>query len=269
MSTSESRELKSKILELLKEDEEFRYAVAGLIGLNEILRRFEEYDKHFLKIWKEIERLRKEMSDGFKQHSELLEKHWQEIQKLREDMNKGFKRHDEMFERHWKEIERLREDMLNGFKRHDEILEKHWQEIQKLREDMNRGFEMLRRHIDALGARWGIMSEEAFREGLKSIVEKEFGYKVERWVRYDEEGYVFRRPSMIEIDLAMHDKKLILIEVSSHTKSSDIYILKRKAEFFEKIEGRKPDRILVVTPYIDKDALEMAGEFGIEVYTKV
>ena len=32
---------------------------------------------------------------------------------------------------------------------------------------MNRGFELLRRHIDALRARWVMMTEEAFREGLK------------------------------------------------------------------------------------------------------
>jgi hypothetical protein len=30
--------LKSRILRLLKEDEEFRYAVVGLLGLEEILR---------------------------------------------------------------------------------------------------------------------------------------------------------------------------------------------------------------------------------------
>jgi pheromone shutdown protein TraB len=31
--------LKSRILRMLKEDEEFRYAVAGLLGLEEILKR--------------------------------------------------------------------------------------------------------------------------------------------------------------------------------------------------------------------------------------
>jgi len=35
--------LKSSILRLLKEDEEFRYAVAGLIGLEEILRRLDRH----------------------------------------------------------------------------------------------------------------------------------------------------------------------------------------------------------------------------------
>jgi len=65
------RSLKSEILRLLKEDEEFRYAVAGLIGLEEVLKR----------------------------------------------------------------------------------LDRHEEQLAKLREDMNRSFELLRRHIDALGAR--------------------------------------------------------------------------------------------------------------------
>ena len=97
--------LKTKMLRLLKEDEEFRYAVAGLIGMEEILRR--------------------------------LDRNEQEIARLREDMIKGFERHD--------------------------------REIERLREDMNRGFELVNRHISALGARWGLMAEDAFRNGLTGI----------------------------------------------------------------------------------------------------
>lgn len=35
-------ELKERVLKLLREDLEFRYAVAGLIGLEEVLRRLDE-----------------------------------------------------------------------------------------------------------------------------------------------------------------------------------------------------------------------------------
>jgi len=45
---------------------------------------------------------------------------------------------------------------------------------------MIKGFELVERHISALGARWGLISEEAFREGLKGLLEKELGLKVER-----------------------------------------------------------------------------------------
>jgi len=67
----------------------------------------------------------------------------EELAKLREDMNKL--RED---------MNRLREDM------------------NKLREDMNRSFMLVERHISALGTRWGLMSEEAFKEGIKGLVER-------------------------------------------------------------------------------------------------
>jgi hypothetical protein len=97
--------LKEEFLALLEKDKEFRYAVAGLLGFEEILRR--------------------------------LDKHEEELVKLREDLN------------------RLGGNMLLGFKRHDEELVKLREEMNKLREDMLRGFELMNRHLDALGARWG------------------------------------------------------------------------------------------------------------------
>ena len=203
-----SSQLKQRFLKLLKEDEEFRYAVAGLLGLEEILKRLDRHEEQLVK-------LREDMV------------------KLREDMNK------------------LREDM------------------NKLREDMNRGFELIERRISALGARWGLQTEEAFREGLRGILEREFGVKVERWVERDKEGIVYDHPSDVELDIAVKDGKTILIEVSSHVKASDIPIFRRKAEFYGKITGVRADRLVIVTPYVDDRALEMAKEFGIEIYTKV
>jgi len=170
-----SSQLKQRFLKLLKEDEEFRYAVAGLLGLEEILKR--------------------------------LDRHEEQLVKLREDMVK------------------LREDMnkLRGYEQ----------------EDMNRGFELIERRISALGARWGLQTEEAFREGLKGILEKEFGVKVERWIEKDKEGMVYDHPSDVELDIAVKDGKTILIEISSHVKASDIPIFRRKAEFYEKMTGDK------------------------------
>jgi len=208
----ELAELKPRILKLLREDEEFRYAVAGLIGLDEILKR--------------------------------LDRHEEELVKLREDMNK------------------LREDMNKGFERHDK-------EIAKLRQDMVEGFKLVNRHIDALGARWGLMAEEAFREGLKGVLEKELGFKVERWNAYDEAGKVFGYPSEVEIDITIKDEKLILIEVSSHVRASDVYQFKRKAELYAEKTGRKPERLLIVTPFIEEKAIEASKKLGIEVYTKI
>jgi hypothetical protein len=218
--------LKHEILSLLKEDLEFRYAVAGLIGLEEILKRLDK-------------------------HGEILIKHSEEIAKLREDFNELRK-----------EQIKLREDMNKGFLRHDE-------EIAKLREDMNKGFQLIERHISALGARWGLMSEEAFREGLKGILEKEFKLKVEHWSSYDESGIVYGYPSLVEIDLAIHDGKIILIEVSSHVRPSDVALFKRKANVYERLTGNKPEKLMIITPYAEDKAKEACIKHGIELYTKL
>ena len=79
------------------------------------------------------------------------------------------------------------------------------------------------------GLEWGLMAEEAFREGLKGILEEELGLEVERWTSYDEEGTVYGHPSPVEIDVAIRDEKLILIEISSHVRTSDVAIFKRKS----------------------------------------
>ncbi|MGY0288408.1 MAG: hypothetical protein ACUX7D_06600 [Candidatus Methanodesulfokora washburnensis] len=58
-----SSQLKRRFLKLLKEDEEFRYAVAGLLGLEEILKRLDRHEEQLVK-------LREDMNRGF----ELIER---------------------------------------------------------------------------------------------------------------------------------------------------------------------------------------------------
>ncbi|ADM28674.1 conserved hypothetical protein [Ignisphaera aggregans DSM 17230] len=111
----ETAELRARLLKLLEEDTEFRYAVAGLIGLGEILRRLDR-------------------------HEEGLKRIWEEIAKLREDMVKGFERHDI-------ELARLREDMIKGFERYD-------MELAKLREDFNRAIQLFEKRFEAIDKRF-------------------------------------------------------------------------------------------------------------------
>jgi hypothetical protein len=311
------------MLRLLKEDEEFRYAVAGLLGLEEILKRldrneqelvrlredmakmFEKHEERFARIeeeirriWQEIAKLREDMTKGFERHDREIERLTEELTKLREDMVKGFERHDaefaklredmtKGFERHDREIQRLteemnrlREDMMKGFERHDRELERlredmikgferHDMEIARLREDMMKGFDAMNRRISALGARWGLESEEAFREGLRGILEKELGLKVERWTAFDETGSVFGHPSQVEVDVAVSNGKVMLIEVSSHVKQADVAALVKKAELYERITGRRPDRLIIVTPFVEERAMEAALKLGVEIYTRV
>ena len=233
----EEVEFKRKVLDLLKKDEEFRYAVAGLLGLEEILRR--------------------------------LDAHQAEMARLREDMVKGFERHDAEIAELRREMARLREDMVKGFERHDAEIAELRREMARLREDMVKGFELVERHISALGVRWGLLSEEAFRQGLRGILGKEFDLEVERWEFFDEEGFVYGYPSPVEIDVAVRDERILLVEIAAHARASDVYTFKRKADLYRKVTGRSPSRLILVTPYADESAVRASKKLGIEIYTKV
>ncbi|MEM3590790.1 MAG: DUF3782 domain-containing protein [Candidatus Bathyarchaeia archaeon] len=199
--------LKREFLELLDKDIEFRYAVAGYLGLSEILKRLDtlveeqtRLAEEQAKTWNEIAKLREEQAKIW----EGITKVWEEIKALREEQVRLREEQTRLREEQtkvWNEIAKLREEQI------------------RLREDMRAGFESMRRHIDALGARWGIVSESAFKNGLRGILEREFGFKVEKWIKHDEEGFVFGYPSTIDIDVAIHDERAILIEVKSHILS--------------------------------------------------
>jgi len=155
-----SKEEKERILRTLEVDTEFRYAVAGLIGLSEVLKRLDRHEEQLVKIWErlakideeiakiwgEIAKLREDMNRGFERHDA-------ELVKLREDMIRGFERHDKEFEKVWNEIAKLREEMIKGFERHDV-------ELAKLREDMIKGFERYDQHFAKVWSEIAMLRED-------------------------------------------------------------------------------------------------------------
>jgi len=218
----DTSQLKAAFLKLLKEDEEFRYTVAGYLGIAEVLKRLDNLAEEQTKTWKEIQRT------------------WREIRRI------------------WREIREIKKEQA-----------KMWETINSVKSEVATGFDRLQRRLDALGARWGVMSEEAFREGLRGVVERELGLRVERWMAYDEEGRVFGFPSEVEVDVAVRDGKVILIEITSHARASDVTIFKKKADLYAEKEGRRPDRLIIITPYAEEDAKKAAERLGIEIYTGV
>ena len=182
-----------------------------------------------------------------------FEKHSQEIKALREES-------DRRFEEHFREIKALREDFQSEIKALRE-------ELQVLREDMQSGLKALDNKVVGLGARWGIMSEETFRSGLKGILTDELGLKVEHYQGYDEEGYVFGHPDQVELDLVLKDGLLIIIEIRSSMSKSDMYTFQRKIDFYEKVHEVEVSRKIILSPFIDYRAVPAAHSLGIEMYS--
>ena len=124
----------------------------------------------------------------------------------------------------------------------------------------------LDRKIGALGARWGIGSESAFRQALAAVLTESFGVEVLNINEYDDAGEVFGRPDQIELDVIVRNGTLIIFELESSTDRSQPYIFSRKIVFCEKRYQRTADRKILVSPFIHPRAQELAQELGIETY---
>jgi len=148
--------------------------------------------------------------------------------------------------------------------------DKKWEENQRVINEMLVSIQKLdKKHdatIGALGARWGLHSESAFRKGLRAILEGSFGVKVERYEDYDYEGTVFGRPEQVELDVIIHNGTLILCEIKSSMSKSDMYSFWRKKNFYENKHDCKAGRVIVISPMMDDYAKSAAKDLDIEVY---
>jgi uncharacterized membrane-anchored protein YhcB (DUF1043 family) len=280
-----------EFLELLKTDEEFRHAVAGLLGLEEILKRLdahgtilarygeeltklrEDMNKGFARHDAEIARLREDMVKGFARHDEEIAKLREDMNKLREDMNKGFARHDEElaklredmvkgFQRHDEEIAKLREDMVKGFQRHDE-------EIARLREDMNRGFELFDKRL--LSVERDVRQMRGFIERTSLTLEEEaFEVIGGRLARMGVE-VALDRLVLPDLEINIYgatDETCIVGEGTTRVGTRIVVELDEKAkELMERHpELTRPKMIKVLyTMWITEEAVEEAKKMGIWV----
>jgi hypothetical protein len=104
--------------------------------------------------------------------------------------------------------------------------------------------------LGGLGARWGMQTEEAFRQGMREIL-REVGFTAERFLAYDAAGEVFGHPDQVELDVVMQDGKVIVVEIKSSLDPANMYLFDRKVAFYEQKAGRRVDRKLIVTPFVE------------------
>ncbi len=147
------------------------------------------------------------------------------------------------------------------------MLQRFEAEMKVLHEKLEKTEKRLDSTIGALGARWGIYAESAFREGMKAILETDFGVKVKRYITIDTEGKVFNRPDQIELDLIIYDGKLILAEIKSALHRGDVHLFLNKVALFIEKEKKTPDRLMIISPFVHSSARELAEQHNIEIHT--
>jgi hypothetical protein len=191
----------------LKKDEEFRYAVAGILGYSEILERITSIEERIVNLEERFARL-----------------------------EERFARLEERFLELEERVARLEEEMIS-----------------------------FRRLIVVIAHRFGVISEESFREGMKYVVEEVLGAaKVSKLLLRDERGFVYGHPSTVDVDVLVRDGEHVIVEVKSRVSKGDVAEISRIGSLYEEKEGVKP-RLLIVGGFVDKGAAELAKELGVEI----
>jgi len=153
-----TREEKLRILRALEEDVEFRYAVAGAIGVLEILRKLDSVLKAIEEHSKRIEELTKIAeghSKSIEEHSRRLEEHSRRIGELTKIIEQHSKRLEELtkvVEQHSRRLEELTKLVEQHSRRLEEltkIVEGHSRRI----EELGKVVEQHSRKLEELGKR--------------------------------------------------------------------------------------------------------------------
>ncbi len=225
--------LKDEILRLLEEDKEFRYAIAGYLGLLEIMRRLDviaeeqvKLREEQTKIWSEIKALHEEQVKLREEQVRLREeqtKIWSEIKALRMEQI----RFREELNKIWSEIRSLREEQV-----------KLGEEQIRLREDFN---EMLK-EIRSINLRLGRVErtlekltldiEEEARSILKYRIKKDFGLEME-----------IGRLVLPELELNLYGVSGDICVVGEASVRAGVRVLEGLLEKIEKLKARYPEKL--------------------------
>jgi hypothetical protein len=181
---------------------------------------------------------------------------------------------EDRFDRVLDELRRDREEQSQKWEAQEqkwEAQERKWEANQQVISEMLADIRSLaRKHdstIGALGARWGLHTEQAFRNALKGILEKFAGVEVLNVTEYDDAGVVFGRPDQIELDIIIKNGILIIAEIKSSMSKPEMYIFERKVRFYEEHHHRKASEMIVISPMVAPNAIPVAEKLGIRIYS--
>ncbi len=202
----------------------------------------------------------------------------EELRRDREEQNRkwdenqrALKAMQDEANRKWEEQNRKWDENQRALKAAQDEANRKWEEDHREIMAMIRRMEALDRKYDstigALGARWGLYSEQSFRNALRGILTGFFNLEVINVIEYDDTGTVFGRPDQIELDLIIKNGLLIICEIKSSVSKADVYAFERKARWYEQRHARQADRLMIISPMVDARAREAARRLQIDMYS--
>ncbi|MEM0228089.1 MAG: hypothetical protein QXJ22_04860 [Ignisphaera sp.] len=253
MATLSSDE-KVRFLKALEEDAEFRYAVAGLLGLDTVISELRNLRSDFLLYIKEQEKRWEENNRRWEENSRRWEENdrkWEENFKRWEENNKRWEENNRRWEEAYKrfeaielELKKLREDFLEFVK----LEEKRWDEA-------NRRFSRIEMELGAL-------SETVYSRYVLEDLREEISVRGEKIVskqrNADFDG--------VEVDLFIEtDRAAYVIEVKTKPSIEDIGVVLVKADIVQQRVG-KPVVPIVTGVMIGREVESYAKSKGVAIY---
>lgn len=255
MTTESLKEtIKRELPTWLREDPAFRTYVLELTR-DEYADRKETGDRFY------------ELLGELRRDREKQERKWEanqaELKLMREEQARKW-------EANQAELQRMREEEAQKWEESRADSNRRWdenqEELKRLYNEIMAQAQKFDRGIGALGSRWGLQSEKAFRDALAAILEQSFDVQVVNVTDYDDSGEVFGRPDQIELDVIIKNGLLLICELKSSIDKAGMYIFERKARFYERRHERKANRLIVISPMIDARARKVGERLGIEMY---
>jgi len=307
-TTSLSTDLRREFIKLLESDVEFRYTVAGYLGLSEILRSIE-------KLWEEVRGLREEVRRLWENQNKLWENQnrlWEEVRALREGQNKLWENQNRLWEevrslreetkklwegqnKLWEEVRALREGQNKLWENQNKLWEnqnKLWEEVKSLREGQNKLWEEVKALREGQNKLWDayIRLDRYVRSGFRDL-RRVLGSTFESFaaafveVMLEDMGYVGVEVGrkvlvvdneVLEINL-FSEKPLVVGELTMHIGTveearREVEKLLKRVRAVEKLYGVKPVLTILCVAKVSPEVLTtlrtLTKESGIKLITK-
>lgn len=186
-----------------------------------------------------------------------------ELQRMREESERKWDEQRKESERKWDEQQRKWEEQQRKW---DESKVESERRFQQVLAEIKRVDTKIDTKIGAIGARWGIDSETAFRNALRGILEDIADVQVIHVNEFDGAGEVFGRPDQIELDIVIRNGMLIVCEIKSSVSRSDVHVFERKVQFYERRHQRTATQKIIISPMVDPRAMSLTNTLGMRVY---
>jgi hypothetical protein len=243
-SISFKDKIEKDIVETIQSNEQVHDAINNVVKDHFVEK--ETFDQRFDRILAEMRSDREESARNREENA----RNWDENTKEWAESRKRWEEND----RKWHENQKVINDLISNLK----IVEINDEKLEALFDQT----------VGALGARWGIRSEQSFRSALKGILEKNTEFKVLHVVERDESGVVFGRPEQIELDIVIKNGKLLIIEIKSSVSSGDVLLFAKKAEFYQEKHNQKATALVIISPMISAKAKEYIAHHGMIAYSR-